>query len=200
MITYAASETGPPAVVAQTSVLDAHIVHGLDSTWHLCAFFVALEEETGITPALTHPSYSCGLLPPRKSSERELDRGAHGTKHHQCEPLQASARSLFGFLDTFRCQTIEPRSCLQTPRMAADEWRPASTASPLYGMHSRHVSDPELSGRHASSTSRSASWLRLSDTAEITCLLGAVQQGVIPDCSGRNEVHCAGLGCGGSDP
>ena len=193
MITYAASETGPPAVVAQTSVLDAHIVHGLDSTWHLCAFFVALEEETGITPALRIPRTLAAFCRRENQARGNWTEAPTGRSIINVS-LSRPAHGLFSASSTpFDAKQLSLDLVSKPPRMAADEWRPASTAAPLYGMHSRHVSDPELSGRHASSTSRSASWLRLSDTAEITCLLGAVQQGVIPDCSGRNEVHCAGL-------
>ena len=187
-----ANQTDTPAVVAQTCVQDGHIVHGLDSTWHLCAFFVALEENTRFSPVLRIPR-TLSAFCRREDLARRSCTGAPEGRRIIDVSLSRPAHGLFTVSSThFDAIHLTLNTVSKAPGIAAGGWRDASTAAPLYAMHPRSGVDPDLSG-HPSSKARSTSWLHMSDTAEIGCLLGTLQQGVIPGCSGENEVLRAGL-------
>ena len=171
-----------PGVIARTSVLDGHVVHAMDSTWHLCAFFVAIEELNEVAPALRIP--------------RTLGAFCHGLKgswagHPGRQVVEVSlSRHVFGLFQAdsvrFRAADLYLDRVVKNPvDKSKGAAAPVTPMVPVYAMSSWHADR-----RHTRSS------VRLSDSATIGSLLGSVQLGVVPDVSASLTPNAIALRAG----
>ena len=181
----------PAAAVAQTSIHDMHVVHGLDSAWHLCAFFVAWEEKIKGVPALRIPRTleafaRCALN----------DSSGVVPNSHQCVDISLSkpASGLFtASSNIFNAIHLYIDRIAKLPRTTTDSAHGSSSglappAAILYGINPHRVVHSEFPGKDIPNTCKTSSFdVQISESADVGCLLGALQQGVIPDCSARTN-------------
>jgi len=152
-----------PAVTARTSMHDGHIVHCMDSSWHLCAFFVALEERQDTAPALRIPR-TLGAF----CRQRAAGSG------HQTVDVSLSRRS-YGMFQTissyFSGAGLHLDRVVKTQAGVARPV-PGPVTVPVYAMRSLTAQVVQESPR---------SGVRLSHSTHVGTLLSALQLGVVPD-------------------